>query len=215
MIAKRQNGLLIVGAGGHGRVVADTAEVTGQWGDIVFLDDRYPELAMAGPWPIVGKIEDAVKMHQLFPDAAVGIGNNAIRLKMLNILRELNFNLPVIAHPTAAVSRHAQIEEGTVIFAQAAVNIGARLGAGCIVNTGSKIDHDCILGCGVHISPGVNLAGGVVIGNSSWMGIGVSVRQEMVIGSNVMVGAGAAVVKNLPDGTTARGVPARIVINEM
>lgn len=212
MTAQQKKGLIIIGAGGHGRVVADTAEASKQWGEIVFLDDRYPELVATGPWSVVGEIKDAAKMRQRFPDAAVGIGNNMTRLMVLNNLRELNFNLPVIAHPTAAISRYASIDDGTVIFAQAAVNIGAKLGTGCIVNTGSKIDHDCILGRGVHVSPGANLAGGVIVGDSSWIGIGVSIKQEIVIGCDVMIGAGAAVVKDLPDGVTAGGVPARIIV---
>lgn len=211
MSLQHQKNLIIIGAGGHGRVIADAAEASGCWHDIAFLDDRYPELMLSGAWPVIGKIKDAQNIQQRFSDACIGIGDNVTRLKLLNSLREIGFNLPVVVHPTATISHHAKIAEGTVIFAQAVVNIGASLGVGCIVNTGAKIDHDCVLGTAVHISPGVSLAGRVAIGDYSWIGAGASVKQLIVIGENVIVGLGSAVVKNLPDGVTAVGVPARIV----
>lgn len=203
--------LIIIGAGGHGRVIADTAELTKQWDTIAFLDDRYPELKTSGAWPVIGKVSDAQKFNQTFPDAVVGIGNNEIRLKFLKQLSDIGFKIPVIAHPSASVSQYAEIKEGTVLFAQSVINIGSRLGIGCIVNTGAKVDHDCLIGDGVHLSPGVHLAGAVQVGKCSWIGIGASVKQEIVISNNVMVGAGAAVVKNLPEYVTAVGVPARII----
>jgi len=203
--------LIIVGAGGHGRVLADAAEASACWGDIAFLDDCYPKLKLSGSWPVIGNINDAPKMLQNFSDACVGIGNNVTRLKLLNNLQQLGFNLPIIVHPNATISSYVKLGYGTVVFAQAVINIGASLGVGCIVNTGAKIDHDCILGMAVHISPGVNLAGGVVIGDCSWIGIGVSVKQLIVIGQGVTVGIGSAVIKNLPNGVTAVGVPAYIV----
>jgi len=211
MTSRAKFSLIVIGAGGHGRVIADAAETSGYWSDIAFLDDRYPELTLSGSWPVIGTIEAARNMRKRFSHASVGIGDNVARLKLLNDLRELGFNLPTVVHPTAAISRHAEIAEGTVVFAQAVINVGAKLGMGCIVNTGAKIDHDCVLGVAVHISPGVSLAGGVAIGDYSWIGIGASVKQLIVIGKNVTVGVGSAVIKNLPDGITAVGVPARIL----
>lgn len=211
MSSSKKNNLIILGAGGHGRVVADTAEASGQWEEIAFLDDRYPALQSSGNWPVVGKIADAQKIHEKFTAGAVGIGDNQTRLKFLKQLSEIGYSLPTIIHPSAVISRHSTIKEGTVLFAQSVVNIGAILGVGCIVNTGAKIDHDCLIGNGVHLSPGAYLAGAVNIGDCSWIGIGASVKQEIVIGKNVMVGAGAAVVNNLPEGITAVGVPAKIL----
>lgn len=211
MTLQPKKDLIIIGASGHGRVIADAAEASECWRNIAFLDDHYPELTFSGYWPVIGNIADARNMRQRFSDATVGIGNNVTRLKLLNNIRELGFNLPVVVHPTAAISRHTKIAEGTVVFAQAVVSIGAKLGVGCIVNTGAKIDHDCVLGAAVHISPGVSLAGGVAIGDCSWIGVGASVKQLIVIGKNVTVGIGAAVVKNLPDGVTVVGVPACVV----
>ncbi len=209
MNSHRKKTLLILGAGGHGRVLADAAEASGQWDPIVFLDDRFPEMASSACWPVIGKVADAAQWRDAFPDAAVGVGNNATRIALFEQLRTLGFGLPVIAHPSASISRQATIGEGSVVFAQAAVNIGSSVGAACIINTGAKIDHDCMLGSGVHVSPGASVAGAVVIGDGSWIGIGASVKQEVVIGANVTVGAGAAVLGNLSDGVIAMGVPAR------
>jgi sugar O-acyltransferase (sialic acid O-acetyltransferase NeuD family) len=211
MISQSKNNLIIIGAGGHGRVIADAAEASECWEDIAFLDDLYPKLVISGSWPVIGKVKDALNIRGKFSDAAVGIGDNVKRAKLLTNLQQLGFNLPVVVHPTAAISPHTNIGKGTVVFAQTVVNIGASLGVGCIVNTGAKIDHDCVLEAAVHISPGVSLAGGVSIGACSWIGVGTSVKQLIVIGRNVTVGIGSAVVKNLPDGVTAVGVPAHIV----
>lgn len=211
MISEKKRGLIVIGAGGHGRAVADAAESSGQWEEIVFLDDRYPELVIPESWPIVGKIADAGTMLQSFPDAVVGIGNNITRLAVLKNLATLGFHLPVIAHPAAAISRHASIGMGTVVLAQATVNVAAKVGMGCIVNTAVVVEHDCVLGAGVHLSPGAGLAGGAVVGEGSWIGMNASVKNHIVIGRHVVVGLGAAVINDLPDGVMAVGVPARVV----
>lgn len=203
-------GLLIIGGGGHGKVVADAALEQGDWQQLVFLDDLYPSLEMVLDWPVVGRIADAGIYRDDFEDAVIAVGDNQLRLKLLGMVRDLGFGLPVIRHPSAVISRSADIGAGTVVFAQSAVNASARLGEGCIVNTGATIDHDCVLADAVHISPGVHLGGGVRVGTRSWIGIGACVRQLSVIGEQVMVGAGAAVVGNIPDSVTVTGVPAAI-----
>lgn len=206
-----KNKLIILGAGGHGRVLADTAELTNNWSEIVFLDDRYPKLKSSGNWKVVGNSNDAENFLSVYSDAAVGIGDNQTRLNCLEKLLTLGFSLPVIAHPTAVISQYSTIAAGSVLFALTAVNFGAKLAMGCIVNTGAKIDHDCSLGKGVHLSPGVHIAGAVTIGDCSWIGIGAVVRPTILIGNNVIVGAGAAVINNLSAGITVVGVPARVL----
>ncbi len=203
-------GLLIIGGGGHGKVVADAALEQGDWQQIVFLDDRYPSLDVVLDWPVVARIADAGSYRDKFVDAVIAVGDNKRRLELLGMARDLGFGLPVIRHPDAVISRSADIGAGTVVFAQSAVNAAARLGEGCIVNTGATIDHDCVLADGVHVSPGAHLGGGVRVGRRSWIGIGACVREMSVIGEQVTVGAGAAVVGNIPDGVTVTGVPATI-----
>ena len=201
--------LLIIGAGGHGRVIADCAELTGRWAEIQFLDDRHPELASADDWPVAGTSQSC---WDYFPgewDVIVGIGDNRVRLQMVEKLLEAGFTLPVLVHPSAAVSPRATLAEGTVVFAQVAVNTGAQMGRGVILNTGCIVDHDCRLSHGVHVSPGAALAGNVTVGCCSWIGIGASIRHCIEVGQDVIIGGGAAVVANVPDSSTMVGVPAK------
>ncbi|MDP3816910.1 acetyltransferase [Pseudomonas sp.] len=200
--------LAILGASGHGKVVADTAECCG-WQSVEFFDDAWPGLQINGAWSVVG--DTAALMGRLadFDGVVVAIGNNRIRHAKLLELLAAGARLVTLAHPAATVSRYAAIGEGTVIFAGAVVNAEARIGLGAILNTGCSIDHDCVLGDAVHISPGARLAGGVQVGDLSWIGIGANVRQLIRIGPRVMVGAGSAVVSDIPNDVTVAGVPAK------
>jgi sugar O-acyltransferase (sialic acid O-acetyltransferase NeuD family) len=205
------SGLLVVGAGGHGKVVADTAAELGRYDRIAFLDDRYPELTQVEDWPVLGRCGDARTRRDDFFDLVVGIGDNARRLEMsLRYLTD-GFRLATIVHPRAFVSSRATLGAGTVVLAQAALNAGARTGRTCILNTGSTVDHDCSLEDAVHICPGAYLGGSVSVGPCSWIGIGSSISHDVGIGRNVIIGAGAAVVSDIPDDVTAGGVPARVI----
>ncbi|MTZ15530.1 acetyltransferase [Pseudomonas sp. JL972] len=202
------NRLAILGASGHGRVVADTAECCG-WQAVQFFDDAWPDLLENGVWPVVG--DTAALMSRLadFDGVLVAIGNNRIRNAKLLELQAAGAPMVTLVHPAATVSRYAAIGDGTVVFAGAVVNAGARINPGAILNTCCSIDHDCLLGDAVHISPGARLAGGVQVGDLSWIGIGASVRQLICIGHRVVVGAGSAVVGDIPNDVTVAGVPAK------
>lgn len=202
--------LLVLGAGGHGKVVADAAMEMGRWSYIGFVDDQGEQLQQVAGVPVIGRLVDLGLLRGEWSAAVVAIGDARKRLEILSAIRDLNFELPVIVHPSAAVSRLAAVGVGTVIFAQAAVNAGASIGTGCIVNTGATVDHDCRLDDGVHICPGTNLAGNVTVGARSWIGIGSAVRQGISIGKDVMVGAGSVVVQDVPDAVMVYGVPARM-----
>lgn len=199
--------LAILGASGHGKVVADTAECRG-WQLVKFFDDAWPELENNGSWPVVGNTATLMDRLSDFDGVLVAIGNNQVRIRKLHELKVAGAQLATLVHPAACVSRYAAIGEGTVIFAGAVVNADVEINLGCILNTGCSIDHDCVLGDAVHISPGARLAGGVKVGDLSWIGIGASVRQLIDIGQRVIVGAGAAVVTNIPNDFTVAGVPA-------
>jgi sugar O-acyltransferase (sialic acid O-acetyltransferase NeuD family) len=200
--------LAILGASGHGKVVADTAECCG-WQSVEFFDDAWPGLQENGVWPVVG--DTAALMGRLadFDGVLVAIGNNSIRHAKLLELKAAGARLAALIHPAAAVSRYATIGEGTVVFAGVVVNADARVNLGAILNSACSVDHDCLLGDAVHISPGARLAGGVQVGDLSWIGIGASVRQLIRIGQRVTVGAGSAVVGDIPDDVTVAGVPAK------
>lgn len=201
--------LAVLGASGHGKVVADAAECCG-WAEVVFFDDAWPERTANGAWKVIGGTDELLARLGDFDGVVVGIGNNAVRLAKLKLLLGAGGAVVSVIHPAAVVSRYARIGLGSVVFAGAVVNVGAMIGAGAILNTGCSIDHDCELGEAVHVSPGARLAGGVTVGGLSWIGVGASVRQAIRIGAGVTVGAGAAVVANVPDAVTVTGVPARI-----
>jgi sugar O-acyltransferase (sialic acid O-acetyltransferase NeuD family) len=205
--------LIIVGAGGHGRVVADAAESSGQWDSIGFLDARFPQLRKVDGWPVVGRSHQTGEPELRDDDEfVVGIGNCRTRTHLLDELTASGRRIATVIHRSATVSKYAEVGEGCVIFAGACVNIGARLARGVIVNTAASIDHDCQVAEGVHVCPGARLAGDVTVGRLSWFGIGACARQGVVIGEEVVIGAGAAVVTDIAAGSLAVGVPARVKV---
>jgi sugar O-acyltransferase (sialic acid O-acetyltransferase NeuD family) len=202
------NGLLIIGAGGHGKVVADTALLLG-WSNVAFLDDRAAMLGSPLGLPIVGTLGDLTAQRREFSSAIVAVGDARLRLDLTDRSRRSGLEVVSIVHPMAYVSKFASIGPGCVVFAQSAINAGARLGSACIVNTGATVDHDCFIGNGVHICPGAHLAGDVQVGDRSWVGIAATIRQGIAIGRDATVGAGAVVVADVADDSTVVGIPAR------
>ncbi|MBZ0333213.1 acetyltransferase [Marinobacter sp. AL4B] len=200
--------LAILGASGHGKVVAEAAELS-DWDEVVFFDDAWPKISANSVWPVLGNTEDLLNSLNEFSGVAVAIGNNSIRLKKLNLLCEQGVALPAIIHPNAVISRYATIGDGSVVCAGVVVSADTKIGAGAILNTGCSIDHDCLLAEAVHISPGARLAGGTKVEVCAWVGIGAVVRQLISIGAYSVVGAGAAVVKDVPERTTVVGIPAQ------
>jgi len=199
--------LVIIGAGGHGRVVADCAKVIGDYDDIVFLDDCFNDRKTNACWEIVGPV--SMWSELIDYDFIVAFGNNELRKKTIEKLQKANANLVSLIHPSAIISQYADIGIGTVVFANAVINVNSKIGKGCIINTAATIDHDCQLDECVHISPGANIAGGVTIGALSWLGIGCSVIEYVKLEQNTQVGAGAAIVKTTKANTLYAGVPAK------
>lgn len=203
--------LLIVGAGGHGRVVAETALASGRWSEVAFVDRSFPTVLRPEQGVVIGTDADAGRHLGDYREAIVAIGDNHARVAQLELLAKLGFDLPVIVHPGCWVSPSARLGAGSVVLAGAVINAGASLGRACIVNTGASVDHDCVLGDGVHVAPGAHLGGHTIVGAASWIGIGAVVRHRVKIGAAVVVGAGGAVVTDLADGVTVAGVPARVL----
>ncbi len=200
--------LAILGASGHGKVVAEAALLAG-WLEVCFYDDNWPTCARNGHWQVDGTGASLLVSSPSFDGVIVAIGDGRVRLDKQNMLREADATLITVVHPRACLSQFASVGAGSVLLAGAIVSVDATLGAACIVNSGATVDHDCALGDAVHIAPGAHLSGGVSIGNRSWVGVGASVRQDIRIGADVIVGAGAVVVNDVPDGATVIGSPAR------
>ena len=196
--------VIIIGAGGHGKVVADTVLSSGN--NIVgFLDDD-PNIGESFTgFPVLGRVND----FRNYPDCSfvIAIGNADVREKIANQLQGVSWYTAI--HPTAVISKlDVCIGEGTVIMANAVVNAGSVIGKHCILNTGSIVEHDNQLDDFVHISVGARLAGTVHVGKKTWIGIGASIRNNLSVCAGCMIGAGAAVVKNIEEAGTYVGVPA-------
>lgn len=204
-----KNKLLIIGASGHGKVIADIAFKMNRWHNIAFLDDD-ENIKVSMGIEVIGKSADAFKYMKDF-DIFVGIGNNSIRERLQEKLEFEGASIPVLIHPDAVIGGHVELGAGTVVMARAVINCSTRIGKGSIINTGATIDHDNLIEDYVHISPGVHTAGTVKIGKGTWLGIGSVVSNNVNIISGCKIGAGAVVVKDINEVGTYVGVPARRV----
>lgn len=203
------SGVLIVGAGGHGKVVADILLLSGV-NLLGFLDDD-PQATGSERLglPVLGRI-DEYACHA--PDGLVlGIGSNRVRQAIVQRLGQEASHLWLNAiHPRAIVAESAILGKGVVIAAQAVVNPDTILGDHVIINTSSSVDHDCRINDFAHIAPGSHLAGGVIVEEGASLGIGTSVIPGVRIGQWAIVGAGSLVLHDVPSSATAYGVPAKI-----
>ncbi|MCZ0702993.1 sugar O-acyltransferase (sialic acid O-acetyltransferase NeuD family) [Natronobacillus azotifigens] len=199
--------LLIIGAGGHGKVAADIAIKLNKWESIAFLDDDVATKKCMG-LKVIGKVDDYFR-YRKEAEFFVAIGDNAMRELLQEKLRTDGSNIISLVHPEAIIGLDVEIGEGTVIMAGAVVNSSSNIGKGCIINTSSSLDHDTILEDYVHISPGVRSAGNVNIGKGTWLGIGSVVSNNVNIYSGCKIGAGAVVIKHINEPGTYVGVPVR------
>lgn len=202
--------LFIVGAGGHGKAVADIAESTGRYSEIFFLDDSAKAVA-AGPlgYSIAGDLSRVGLLADVDADVVVAIGNARARRDVSDLLREAGCRIVSLVHPSATVSRHAAMGKGTVVMPGAVIGPDSRVGDGVIVNTAASIDHDCVVDDYAHVSVGGHLAGTVRIGRETWIGVGASVINNLTICPGCMIGAGAVVVNDIEEPGTYIGVPAK------
>lgn len=190
--------VIIIGASGHGKVIADIIEKSG---DVVvgFLDN---DLSKNG---VIGPVSDCIKYKDKY--FIIGIGNTQIRKRIAEEYPELSYYTAV--HPAAVISSDVSIAEGTAVMANAVINASAVIGKHCIINTASVVEHDNIIGDYVHISPGAILCGGIKVGDETHIGAGAVVRNNVTICKNVTVGCGACVVKDIGESGTYVGVPAK------
>lgn len=195
--------LVIIGASGHGKVIADIALKVG-YGEIVFIDDD-ESLESCADFPVVGTSERIPKYMDW--DFIVAIGNSKIRESFMNQIT--NYHIATLVHPDAVIGRNVEIGRGTVIMAGAVINSYAIIGKGCIINTCASVDHDCSIGDFSHISVGAHICGTVNIGCLTWIGAGSTVSNNINICEGCLVGAGAVVVKDIKEKGTYIGIPAQ------
>ena len=196
--------VVIIGASGHGKVIADIVLKSGDK-VIGFLDDGIEKGKLIVGFEVLGKISD----YKNYSDCefVIAIGNPYIREKIADVL---NVKWYTAIHPTAVISSlDVEIGEGTVVMANAVINSCAKIGRHCIINTGAIVEHDNILSDYVHLSPNVALAGMVSVGKSTHIGTGACTKQVVNIVSNCIIGAGSVIVRDINESGTYIGVPAR------
>ena len=197
------NKLVIIGAGGHGKVIADNALKNG-YTDICFVDDRSTGECMG--FPIVGTSGDIPKLDDGKTDFIIGIGNNAVRK---TIAEKYRVHWVSLIHPSAQIGANVSVNKGTAVMAGAIINACAKIGKHCIINTRAVIEHDNIIENYVHISPNVALGGTVHIGELTHIGISATVINNVDVYEKCVMGGGAVVVKNITESGTYVGVPVR------
>lgn len=212
MTENRKKRIAVWGAGGHGHVVADILCRLGEWNVVGFVDNVNPVGTLVMGIPVVG---DRGVLPQLRADGveamAVAIGNPEAHAALMEIARGFGFEFPSFVHPFTSVSPSARIGEGCVVCAGAIVGPLAELKTGAIVNTNASLDHDVRVGSCTHIAPGAVVCGYTNIGDKCWIGAGAVICDHLSVGARTTIGAGATVLKDIPDGVTAYGIPAKIV----
>jgi sugar O-acyltransferase (sialic acid O-acetyltransferase NeuD family) len=197
-------GFVVVGAGGHAKVVIATVEAAG-CRVMRVLDDNPATHGSR----ILGHVVEGPVTDDLIPTGAlvlIGIGLNQARQA---VAARLHVTYGTIAHPSAVIHGSVTLGAGSVVFAGAVIQPGTEIGRHVIVNTGASVDHDCVLGDFVHVAPGVRLAGDVQLQEGAFMGIGSCAIPGARIGAWATVGAGGVVLGEIPSRAIATGVPAR------
>lgn len=201
--------VIIIGASGQGKVVADIIQKSGDR-VLGFLDDNSDIGKVFIGFPVLGTVDDYRKYREQGIQFVIAIGNAEIRESIAQKLDGVRWYTAI--HPTAAISDiDVEIGAGTVVMANAVINTGTRIGKHCIINSGAVVEHDNRISDFVHISVGAKLAGTVSVGKGSWIGIGAAVSNNVGICGNCMIGAGAVVIKDIRDTGTYVGVPAERV----
>ena len=203
--------IVVLGAGGHAKVVIELIRSQGRYEIAALLDADVTPREVLG-LPVSGGDDRLAELHAAgIIHAFVALGGNRLRLKVAERVRALGFTLVNAISPAAVVSPSARLGVGVAIMAGAVINAETRIDDLAIVNTGACIDHDCILGEACHVAPGAALAGGVRVGALAFLGVGTAAIPGVRIGAGTTIGAASCVVTDIPPGVLALGTPARTV----
>jgi len=212
------NSIVLVGGGGHCKVVLD----------VIKENNYYDEICISDLKENIGKeildirieytddqLENLFKKGISFAFVSMGkININDQRMKLYQKIKNIGFNIPEIISKSSNVSIYSDISEGTFIGKNAIINPGVKIGKNCIINTGAIVEHDCIIGANVHIGPGAVLSGGVTVGENSFIGTGATIIQNTNIIANTLIGAGAVVIKDIARSGVYVGNPAKQIRKE-
>lgn len=208
MIDRNARHLLIIGAGGHAKVVIDVARAAG-WVPVACFDPATVGDTCNGV-PVVGGDDDVPRfLARGVRNAVVALGSNSLRAKVGLNLMSLACSCPPIIHPSAIVSPTAEVGVGAVIMPQVVVNAESSIGQFAILNTSCVVEHDCVIGFAAHIAPRASMGGNVRIGELALLGVGAVVRPHASIGDYAIVGSGSVVIGDVRPSVTVVGAPAR------
>lgn len=201
--------VIVIGGGGHAKVLASTLLLCGR--NILGFVDPDPTLP---PLLGIGHLGDdiAVMIYSAESVELVnGVGSISSTRNRQNVFERFTrkqYHFATIVHPSAVIAPEAHLQSGVQVMAAAVVQAGCRLGDNVVINTGARVDHDCIIDSHAHVAPGATLCGAVSVGAGAHIGAGATVIQGIRIGAGSVVGAGALVIRDVPQQTTAVGVPA-------
>ena len=197
--------ILLIGAGGHARSCIDVIELAGQYKIVGLVEKDESNSKRNLGYPIVGTDEDLPNLRKKYQYAVITVGqikSAAIRVQLFNMLKDLEYKLPLIVSPRSHISRHSKIGTGTIILHDVIVNANAEIGQNCIINNKALIEHDVVIGDHCHIATGAILNGEIQVGEGTFIGSGVVTIQSIKIGKNCVVGAGYVIKNRLPDNRT-------------
>jgi len=213
-----KNPIVIIGAGGHSKVLADTllasgheilgcvSKEAGSAGETIFFSLKL----LGGDTDVLNRRPDQI----VLVNGIGGIDVSVKRKEVFEFFKKKGYRFLSVIHPSAMIGREVHLEEGVQILAGVVVQTGCRIGKNTIINTKASVDHDCQIEDHVHIAPGATLCGHVWIRTSSHIGTGATIIQKINIGKKAMIAAGSVVVENVPEGARIRGVPAREYVLE-
>lgn len=207
--------LLLIGAGGHARVVLNALRLSGAFRVVGALDnDTSRHGQFIETVPVLGGDESLSEFppHQVnLIMGLAGFGENVVRWGLLHSLRAEGYRFQTVKHPSAVIAASASCDEGAQLLAGSIINPGAHIGRDAIVNSAALVEHDDSVGEGAHLAPRVSLGGGVTIGERAQLGLGAVVLQGLTVGAQAIVGAGSVVTRDVEPYTLVVGVPARYV----
>lgn len=207
--------IIIFGAGGHAKVIADIIEKQKVYKLIGFLDDNVTSGTKVYGYEVLGGKEYIAENADILFGGIIALGDNWIRKTVTEVIKELNgnFNFVTAIHPSASIGRGVSIGDGSVVMAGSIINSDAIIGNNCIINTKSSVGHDSVISDYATVAPNATIAGEVKIGECATMSISSTIIQGRSIGKHTVVGAGATVLEDIPDYVTAYGTPAKVIKN--
>ncbi|USK49612.1 acetyltransferase [Bacillus sp. CMF12] len=205
--------IVIVGCGGHSKVILEIITASKKFKIAAILDDKYEKVTkenniIKAP---ISHSEELIRTS--IPFFVIAIGNNVVRQQIAERLLKAGAQFPILSHPTAYISPSAQVGEGTVVMANSVINAESMIGRHVIINTASVVEHDNIIEDYVHVSPSVTLTGNIYVGEGTHIGAGATAIPGIQIGKWSIIGAGSTIIINIPSYVTAVGTPAKVIKN--